>query len=112
VNNDTQIMKGILEGCLLKIIEREEMYGYAAVEKLNQLGFSVNEATVYPILSRLQTRGLLHVNNRPSPFGPRRKYYSLTQEGLEYLNGFRQTWDKIRAIADTILEVDSNDQAK
>jgi PadR family transcriptional regulator PadR len=111
MSNDTQIIKGLLEGCLLRIIQNGEMYGYDAVEKLNRLGFEVNEATVYPILSRLQIRELLRVSNRPSPYGPTRKYYALTAEGAEYLNGFRQTWAKIRDIVNTIMEGDSNDQA-
>ncbi len=112
MGNDTQILKGILEGCLLQIIERGEMYGYAAVETLNRLGFEVNEATVYLILSRLQTKGFLNVTKRPSPYGPVRKYYSLTKQGEEFLRGFRQTWVKLRKNTDIILEGDSNDQTK
>ncbi len=77
MNNDTQIVKGILEGCILKIIEQEEMYGYKTVERLNNIGFEINEATVYQILTRLQNKGLLDIDKRPSPFGPTRKYYSL-----------------------------------
>lgn len=110
MNNETQIMKGILEGCLLQIIKAGELYGYAAVETLNNLGFDVNEATVYPILSRLQNRGFLGVTKHPSPFGPTRKYYALTGEGTKYLSGFRETWMRIREIVDTVLEGKSNDQ--
>ena len=112
MNNDTQIMKGILEGCLLRILETGELYGYAAVETLNGLGFDVNEATVYPILSRLQNRGFLKVDKRPSPYGPVRKYYSLTEEGAENLHAFRQTWEKISGIVNVILEGDINDKKR
>lgn len=107
--NDTQIVKGILEGCLLKIVEHESIYGYGAVEKLNALGFEVNEATVYPILSRLQSKGLLSVDMRASPLGPSRKYYSLTKQGRTYLRDFEQTWHKINAIVNAIVEGDSYD---
>jgi PadR family transcriptional regulator PadR len=104
MNNDTQIVKGILEGCILKILEKEEMYGYKTVELLNIFGFEVNEATVYPILARLQNKGLLKIDKRPSPYGPARKYYSLTNEGKANLNDFHDTWDRIKNIVNKIME--------
>lgn len=110
MNNDTQIMKGILEGCTLKIIERQEMYGYIIVEKLNDVGFEVNEATVYPILTRLQNKGLLAIEKRPSPLGPARKYYSLTEEGKENLGEFNETWDRIKNIVNKVMEGVANDE--
>lgn len=108
--NNTQIVKGILEGCILKIIEHEEMYGYKAVEKLNIYGFSVNEATVYPILTRLQNKGLLEVDKRPSPYGPLRKYYSLTKKGRQSLEEFLGTWNWIKNLVDKIMEGEENDE--
>jgi len=110
MNNDTQIVKGILEGCILKIIDNEEMYGYKAVEKLNMLGFDVNEATVYPILTRLQNKGYLEVEKKPSPFGPMRKYYSLTKEGYNNLMEFKETWARINNIVNHVLEGEKNDK--
>ena len=112
MSNDTQIVKGILEGCILKIISIEEMYGYKTVEKLNHIGFDVNEATVYPILSRLQNKGLLKIDKRPSPFGPQRKYYFLTQTGKERLQEFRETWLRIMTIVNRVIEVNNNDPEK
>lgn len=112
VNNDTQIVKGILEGCILKIVENEEIYGYKAVEKLNILGFEVNEATVYPILTRLQNKEYLKIDKRPSPYGPMRKYYSLTEAGKESLQEFKDTWDRIKNIVIKVMEGDENDKKK
>lgn len=109
MNNDTQIVKGILEGCILKILEQEETYGYKTVEMLCNVGFDVNEATVYPILTRLQNKGLLKIDKRPSPYGPTRKYYSLTNKGKKSLNDFQDTWDRIKNIVDKIMEDDKND---
>ena len=109
MNDDTQIVKGILEGCILKFIELEEMYGYNTVEKLNSIGFDVNEATVYPILSRLQNKGLLDIDKRPSPLGPTRKYYSLTEGGKESLKDFKETWNRIKNIVNSIMEGENND---
>lgn len=103
MNNDTQIVKGLLEGCILKIIEKEEMYGYKTVEILNNIGFDVNEATVYPILTRLQNKGLLYIDKRSSPLGPTRKYYSLTKEGENSLEEFKETWDRIKNVVNSIM---------
>ena len=106
MQNDTQIVKGLLEGCILKIAQNEEIYGYQVIDKLNSCGFSVNEATVYPILTRLQKKGFLKAEMRPSVSGPHRKYYYLTIAGLENLYQFEQQWLRIRSIVDKIMEVD------
>lgn len=112
MSNDTQIVKGILEGCILKIISDEELYGYKTVEKLNNIGFDVNEATVYPILARLQNKGLLKVDKRPSPLGPSRKYYFVTKAGQENLQEFQVTWVRIMEIVNRVMKDGKNDQEK
>lgn len=103
MNNDTQMMKGILEGCILKVMQGKDMYGYKAVETLNSLGFDVNEATVYPILLRLQGKGLLVAEKRPSPLGPDRKYYTLTSEGEGALREFSSSWDELNKLVGKVL---------
>lgn len=103
--NDTQMVKGILEGCILKIISDEELYGYKTVERLNEIGFDVNEATVYPILTRLENKGYLNVEKRPSPLGPMRKYYFLTGEGRKNLEEFQENWQRFSNIVNRIMEV-------
>jgi PadR family transcriptional regulator PadR len=112
MNNDTQMMKGILEGCILKIISEEELYGYKTVERLNEIGFDVNEATVYPILTRLENKGHLKVEKRPSPFGPMRKYYFVTQEGQVNLLEFQETWQRMMKMVNEVMEVDDHDNQK
>ena len=112
MSNFTQLFKGVLEGCVLGIIKEEELYGYKAVEKLNALGFHVNEATVYPILMRLQNKGYLDVTKRPSPYGPMRKYYSLTADGTANLQEFRQHWAKIETLVNQVLEGENYDKEK
>jgi len=112
MSNDTQIVKGILEGCILKIISDEELYGYKIVEKLNSIGFDVNEATVYPILARLQNKDLLTVDKRSSPVGPSRKYYFITKVGQENLQEFQVTWARIMSIVNRVMKDGKNDQEK
>lgn len=100
---NTQMLKGILEGCIIHLIGLEESYGYRVVEDLNRFGFDVNEATVYPILKRLENRGLLEVEKKPSPWGPMRKYYRLSSQGEQEAGQFRQSWLKTRDMVDQIL---------
>ncbi len=101
----SQLNKGTLEGCILKILSRETSYGYAIASALRQAGFAdVNEGTLYPLLLRLERKGLLKAEYRASPSGPSRKYYSLTEEGTQYLTEFEQAWRLTAAAVDAILQ--------
>lgn len=104
MNDDTQLLKGILEGCILELLSKEPAYGYRIVEVLSSIGIDTNEATVYPILIRLQKQGALTIEKRSSPFGPDRKYYSLTTEGVAILERFRVSWAKIRLFVEQVQE--------
>ncbi len=89
----SQLMKGTLEGCILKIIDRSETYGYEIVSQLQEHGFTeASEGTMYPLLLRLEKKGLIMANFKPSPLGPSRKYYSLTMDGRTYLKEFYDYW--------------------
>ena len=91
----SQLMKGILEGCILKIIDQSETYGYEIVVKLQENGFQdVKEGTLYPLLLRLEKKKLILASYKPSPLGPSRKYYSLTRDGREYLDSFYVNWQE------------------
>lgn len=101
----TQMLKGVLEGCILEIISQEETYGYAVCEQLVQAGFShINEGIVYPILIRLEKKGWLLAEKRPSPYGPKRKYYRLTEMGERERNEFILHWMETKGRVDQILE--------
>lgn len=101
----SQMLKGLLEGCVLKIIDGEPNYGYAICETLNACGFhELNEGTVYPILTRLERNGWLRCEKLKSPFGPKRKVYSLTELGKMKLGEFERTWSILRTNVDRILE--------
>lgn len=104
MNDDTQLLKGILEGCILELLSKEPAYGYRIIEVLSDIGIDTNEATVYPILIRLQKQGALSIEKRPSPFGPDRKYYSLTTEGIAILERFRASWERIRLFVEQVQE--------
>lgn len=90
----SQILKGILEGCILLIISKENTYGYGVLERLKQSGFKdIKEGTIYPLLLRLEKQGRLVSEMKESPLGPKRKYYRLTPEGESQLSEFLQEWE-------------------
>ena len=69
-----QLLKGLLEGCILKLISDGETYGYELVENLKKYGFrDISEGTVYPLLIRLKKNKLLNSKDRESPYGPQTK---------------------------------------
>jgi len=101
----TQILKGLLEGCILKIVSTHETYGYEICERLTAYGFQeISEGSVYPILIRLEKKKLLYSNMKQSPLGPMRKYYYLTEEGNKELVDFISSWNKIKKNIDDVLE--------
>ena len=85
----SQMLKGTLEGCILKVISKNETYGYEISEALKDYGFSnISEGTIYPLLLRLEKNQLIRAEYRESPVGPRRKYFSITEEGIKEMNLF------------------------
>ncbi|WP_163583251.1 PadR family transcriptional regulator [Gracilibacillus saliphilus] len=99
----SQLLKGILEGCILAIIARETVYGYELAMKLQQNGLDVSEGSIYPILLRLQKEKLIQGELRKSPSGPNRKYYRLTDAGHESLLAFRENWENVKKPVDQLL---------
>lgn len=101
---DTQLMKGILEGCVLSIISKGETYGYEILTELEKYGFEeLGEGTLYPILTRLDKNGYISCRRAKSPHGPVRKYYSATEEGKERLRLFIESYRKVTKCAENIL---------
>lgn len=101
----SQMLKGILEGSLLGIIEKGETYGYEMIEKLEFYGFQmVSEGSIYPVLMRLQKEGFVHSTMKPSPSGPKRKYYTLTALGEEEYKQFKIRWDKLSTSVNQLVK--------
>lgn len=101
---DTQLMKGILEGCVLSIIAKGETYGYEILAELERFGFEEpGEGTLYPILTRLDKNGSIACRKEKSPLGPIRKYYSVTEEGRLRLEQFLETYRRVTECAEAVL---------
>ncbi len=100
----SQLLKGILDGCVLAVIDKETVYGYELSEKLQRAGLKdVSEGTIYPVLLRLQKNGFIAGEMQPSESGPNRKYYSLTEKGKDALNEIRTEWELLANPITTLL---------
>ncbi|MGA4508985.1 PadR family transcriptional regulator [Propionibacteriaceae bacterium G1746] len=75
----------------------------SGVTELSQAGLLAREGTIYPLLSRLRKDGLVQTAWGESPSGPPRRYYSLTPEGHQALDDFRQAWGALKLSVDDIL---------
>ena len=101
----SHMLKGVLEGCILAVIEEDETYGYEITTRLAGYGFgAVAEGTIYPILLRLEKSGSIAAELKPSPAGPKRKYYHLTAAGTMSLIEFQKNWRSISEAVDSVLE--------
>ncbi|TSB45833.1 PadR family transcriptional regulator [Alkalicoccobacillus porphyridii] len=99
------MMKGIIDGCLLSIINEKEVYGYELAEQLEAYGFEAfSEGTIYPLLLRMQKEELVTSTLRKSTAGPKRKYYSLTKKGEEELAQFKSRWTLLEANVNRVLQ--------
>ena len=102
---DTQLLKGILEGCVLAVIARGETYGYEILSVLEEVGFhELGEGTLYPMITRLDKNKYISCRKAKSPLGPIRKYYTITPEGEKRLESFRENYQKITENANRILQ--------
>ncbi len=94
MQNVTEMLKGVLEGCVLETIKHDQTYGYEITQRLREQGFvDVVEGTVYAILVRLEKNGLVRSEKKPSEVGPPRKFYDLTDAGVAELRAFWEKWD-------------------
>ncbi|MCZ8521255.1 MULTISPECIES: PadR family transcriptional regulator [Paenibacillus] len=100
------MLKGILEGCLLSIIDSREVYGYELYSILAESGFEfVSEGSIYPLLLRMQKEQWItgYMKAADKSGGPPRKYYRLTPEGELVLQQFQEHWKHLKISVDHVL---------
>lgn len=98
-----QLKKGVLEFCVLQIIEGDELYGYEIMKRVVELFPDTAEQTVYTVLRRLLFDGCTSCYAKDSAMGPPRKYYKITPAGREYLIQCRSDWEYIQAAVTRLL---------
>lgn len=101
----SQLLKGVLDACVMAVVEAEPVYGYELSQKLQQIGLpDISDGTIYPVLLRLQKNGFIKGEMRPSASGPNRKYYFLTDSGKEELEEISEEWHQIAAPVSELLK--------
>jgi PadR family transcriptional regulator PadR len=86
-----QLRKGVLEMCVLALLSREDGYAYDIAARLSDL-IGMGEGTIYPLMRRLQSDGLVTTYLEESGSGPPRKYYQLTRAGRTTLAAQMAEW--------------------
>lgn len=87
-----QFKKGVLEICVLALLNKQDRYGYELVQKISDQ-IAISEGSVYPLLRRLTKEGYFTTYLQESTEGPSRKYYRLTDSGRDYFNELVLEWE-------------------
>ena len=91
-NVKSQMRKGILEYCILGILNKGDSYASSIISQLKEAKMIVVEGTLYPLLIRQKNQGLLTYRWEESTQGPPRKYYSITDKGRAQLSDMDSVW--------------------
>lgn len=94
-NTKAQMRKGVLEFCILSILQGGDAYTSEILSHLKDAKLLVVEGTIYPLLTRLKNAGLLSYRWEESTSGPPRKYYALTETGILFLKELNTTWNEL-----------------
>lgn len=106
-NTKAQMRKGILEFCILSILDKKEAYPSDIIDTLKDAKMIVVEGTLYPLLTRLKNAELLTYRWEESSSGPPRKYYSLTKMGSAFLEELNSTWSELNVAVTKITKNNS-----
>lgn len=93
---DAQIKKGILEMCILYKLSQQDYYGYPLMQEMKEVFPEVNESTFYAILRRLHKEGKTNSYFGKESGGPRRKYYTISEEGRRSLQILIKDWNALK----------------
>ena len=105
---DAQFKKGILDICVLSILEKKEIYGYGLEMEMTSL-MDVSGNTLYPLLRRLEKDDYLDTYMHVSEQGRRRKYYRITDKGRSHLKELRKDWKAFKEVADRLIGGDEDE---
>ena len=100
----TQLLRGVLDLCLLAVMEEGPAYGYEMTKRLRDRGLAiVGEGSIDPLLGRLEREGLVETYQAASNGGPPRKYYRPSDEGRRALAAGVSEWRAARDALDAVL---------
>jgi PadR family transcriptional regulator PadR len=98
-----QLKKGVLELCVLALLSRQDSYAYEIASRLAE-AIDMAEGTIYPLMRRMQSDGLVDTYLVESPAGPPRKYYRLTQAGKASFSAQKAEWAAFSRAVQAIIE--------
>ena len=101
-NTKAQMRKGILEYCILSVLQHGDAYTSEIISTLKSAEMIVVEGTIYPLLTRLKNSGLLSYRWEESSSGPPRKYYVLSESGKLFLKELDITWNNLMVAVNQI----------
>ncbi|WP_339738832.1 PadR family transcriptional regulator [uncultured Sunxiuqinia sp.] len=101
-NTKAQMRKGVLEYCILLVLDGKPLYASDIIDELKTSKMIVVEGTLYPLLTRLKNAGLLAYKWEESTQGPPRKYYELTDTGKQFVIELGDSWDELVQAVGTI----------
>jgi PadR family transcriptional regulator PadR len=101
-NSKAQMRKGVLEYCILLLLDGKPLYASDIIRELKEVRMIVVEGTLYPLLTRLKNDGLLSYKWEESTQGPPRKYYDLTPAGRDFLNELHHSWQELVSAVDKL----------
>ena len=108
---EIQLKKGVLALCVLALLERGDSYAYEIASRMAE-AVDMGEGTVYPLMRRMQSDGLVETYMVESASGPSRKYYRLTDAGRTSLASQKTEWDAFVRAVNGILEHEATPQAE
>lgn len=103
MGTEVQLSKGILEGCVLRLVKDEFLFSAQIVAAMCEAGFDFSEGTLYPMLLRLEKEDCFVTAKVASLTGAPKKYYKLSPHGLEKLAEFEESWSKMQKKVNNVL---------
>lgn len=104
---NTQLKKGVLELCVLVLLDRKDCYGYEMVDEISRNIF-ISEGTIYPLLKRLKNEKFVISYLKESQDGPPRKYYQITHLGNEKKEELVAEWNEFSRGVNNLLQNKNN----
>jgi transcriptional regulator len=106
LDQKSELLKGTLDMLILKVVGLGPIHGYAISQRIQQISnnvFQPQQGTLYPALHRLEDRGLLQAEWKPTETGREAKFYTLTRKGRRELEAELHNWEQITGAVALIL---------
>ncbi|GLO64987.1 MULTISPECIES: PadR family transcriptional regulator [Oceanobacillus] len=100
---NAQFKKGVLELCVLVLLEKQDLYGYEVIKRITEK-IDISEGSIYPILRRLLKQDLCTSYLQESSEGPSRKYYRLTNNGKKHLKDLKEEYNTFKHGVESLMK--------